>query len=263
VGGGGSSAQAGGGGSGGGGGGGGAAACTATATEGVRGAAVAISEDDGLVVAANRDSGTVSIFSTDLGGALPSVTKTSELAVGNGPWQVAIDPCGTRAFVVVREDQKVVAIDGLDTTPVVGASVVVGSEPTAIALSPNGTTLYVASWVDGTVSVIDVATLTVSKTVDLNATLAATGLLGDSVASPGRPAIAHPRSIAITNDGDADDTDETIVVTEFFAQRTAPEASGGGNVDSNWVGVLYRFDAATATPSAIDLKPLVDAGFTT
>jgi len=250
----------GGGGAGTGGSGGGNVTCTATASESARGAAIAISEDDALVVAVNRDSGSVSIFSFDDAG--PTLAKVSELSVGAEPWQVAIDACGTRAYVVTRGDQKVVAIDALDATPVVGASVSVGSEPTALVLSPNGTRLYVTSWVDGTVSVIDTATMAVTDTVDLNATLAATGLLGDSV-SAGRPALAHPRSIAITNDGDADDTDETLVVNEFFAQRSAPEADDLTNVDTNWVGVVYRIDAASLTPSAITLRALDDVGFGT
>jgi YVTN family beta-propeller protein len=243
-----------------GGGGGGPIVCDLTASEATRGAAIAVSENDDLVVAANRDSGTVSVFGFDAAG--PTLVKDAELTVGAEPWQVAIDPCGTRAFVVSRGDQKVVAIDALDTAPVVGGSVSVGSEPTALVLSPNGTRLYVTSWVDGTVAVIDTATMTVTDTIDLNDTLAATGLLGDSVTT-GRPALAHPRSIAMTNDGDGDDSDEIIVVNEFFAQRTAPELDDLSNVDTNWVGLVYRIDASTNAATTVGLRSLASAGFGT
>src|SRR5690606_25835411 len=108
-----------------------------------------------------------------------------------------------RAYVVLRKSQRVVAIDDVTTDPALGPSVAVGSEPTGVALSPNNNRLYVANWVEGTVTVIDPADMSVVETVDLNATLVGTGLLGD--VAP-RPALAHPRAIAVTNDGDDDDT---------------------------------------------------------
>ena len=227
-------------GNGGGGGGGGSApyACATRALHETRGSAVAVSPDDTIAVVANRDVGTVSIFDISYADGLPALTKTAELSTGadSEPWQVAIDGCGTRAYVVLRKDQRVVAIDSLDTTPVLGDEVAVGSEPTGLLVSPNNTAVYVANWVEGTVSVIDPATMTVTDTVDLNATLIATGLLGTGLTT--RPALAHPRSIAMTNDNDADDTDETIVAAEFFAQRIAPEGANGVNADVAKKGLI-------------------------
>jgi hypothetical protein len=107
--------------------------------------------------------------------------------------------------------------------------------------------------------------MSVSKTVDLNATLAGSGLLGPSVsAATARPALAHPRSLAITNDGDANDDDENVYVTEFFAQRTAPEmidATGKSNVDTNWAGIVYKVEVGDASATLITLPPLLDTGF--
>src|SRR5262245_26152284 len=183
-----------------------ACACNATAPTPTRGSAIAISADDSTLVSCNRDVGTVSVARVDYSGSDPALTLVDELDLGVGgePWQVAIDACGRCAYVVERESQQVTRIEGLDTaTPTVGPTVSVGSEPTGIALTPNGTQLYVANWVEGTVSVIDPATMAVSSTVDLNATLVDTGLLGSNLVA--RPAMAHPRAIAITNDGDTDD----------------------------------------------------------
>lgn len=240
-------------------GGGGAGGCTSTAPAESAGDAVAVSPDDSTVVVVNRDVGTVTIFGVDYGSGLPVMTVRAELPVGDEPWQVVIDPCGTKAYVVLRRDQKVVTIEGLDTTPTLGATADVGSEPTGLALSPNGTNLYVSNWVEGTVSVIDTATFTIASTIDLNETLAATGLLGTGVAT--RPALAHPRSIAISNDGDIYDDDETIVVTEFFGQRTAPEPAGQDNADLNWAGLVYVIDAGSEATSTVGLAPMSDTGF--
>jgi YVTN family beta-propeller protein len=168
-----------------------------------------------------------------------------------------VDGCGTHAYVVVRKDQKVVEITGVDGTPALGSAVSVGSEPTGLALTPNGTRLYVTNWVDGTVSVVDPGTMTVTSTIDLNTTLAATGFLGTVTA---RAALAHPRGVAITNNGDNSDADEHIYVTEWFAQRTAPEAANGSNSDVNKQGLIYNIDA-TGTAAVIALPPVADTGF--
>lgn len=240
--------------------GGAAPTCTTMIEGATRGDAVAISPDDSTIVVANRDAGTITVLSVDYSGAVPTLTKKAELPVGAEPWQVAIDGCGDTAYVVARKDQKLVKIENLSTTPTVGASVSVGSEPTAVAITPNNSRIYVANWVDGTVMSFD-QELAAKETIDLNGPLAATGELGANVTA--RPALAHPRSIAITNNGDAVDTDEKIVVTEFFAQRTAPEAADGSNADTNWNGILYEATVGASTATAVALAPIVDAGIVT
>jgi YVTN family beta-propeller protein len=238
------------------------AACTTTAPAATRGGAIAISPTDDRIVVANRDTGTVTVLAVEYDEIGPVMTKVAEIAVGAEPWQVAIDGCGATAYVSLRADKKLVEIVDLGGEPAKGREVAVGSEPTAVALSPNNASAYVANWVDGTVSVVDTSSMTQTSTVDLNATLAATGLLGDSVsAAKSRPALAHPRSLAITNDGDADDADEKLYVTEFFAQRKAPESPDGKSSDTNKVGVVYRVALADASAVAIELPPIADTGF--
>ncbi len=235
-----------------------------TAVGPTQGSVIAVSDDDDTVVAANRDSGTLSVFSVAYdGNNLPTMTKKVELAAGSEPWEVAINSCGTHAYVIDRREQLVRRIDALDQpTPTLGPTASVGSEPTGIALSPNNTLLYVANWVDGTVTVLDADDFALVDTIDLNGVLAGTGLLGPSVtAATARPGLAHPRSIAITNDGDDMDTDETIVVTEFFAQRTAPEATpDANNADINWDGLLYRIPANGDAITIQTLRPMAVTG---
>jgi YVTN family beta-propeller protein len=247
----------------------GSTACTKTAAGQLRGSAIALTSDSSRLITVNRDAGTVTVVSIDY--TLPNdpaLTEVAELTVGGEPWQVVIDACDSKAYVVLRKDQKVVEINDVLGTPTVGSSVAVGSEPTALALTPNNTKLYVSNWVDGNVSVIDPLTLTVTSTIDLNATLAKTGFLGPDVMTTSRPGLAHPRGIAVTNNGDKSDTDETVYVTEWFAVRTAPESLSpapsstvAAVSDTNWKGLLYQIPVGTGTPATIDLPPVLSTGF--
>jgi mono/diheme cytochrome c family protein len=236
--------------------------CKQTAPGETRGSAVALSPKDDVLVVANRDVGTVTVFHVDYASGSPAMNKVSELTVGapdSEPWQVAIDACGSRAYVVLRKEQKVVELVDVDTNdPAVGASVAVGSEPTGIAITPNNKQLYVTNWVDGTVNAITTSDMKIVSTVDLNAAIAATGDLGK--VTP-RPALAHPRAIAITNNGDASDADETIFVTEWFALRTAPDSLNGVTIDTNWKGIVYKLGVDSSTVSTVDLPPVMDTGF--
>ena len=231
-----------------------------------RGSTIAISPDDARIVAVNRDSGTVTVMAVDYGDGQPKMTvvkdidDNDEIAVGAEPWQVAIDRCGLNAYVVLRKDQKVVQIKNIHTTPELGAEVVVGSEPTAVALTPNGTKMYVANWVDGTLTVIDPATMTAIDEIDLNAAIVAhpKKFLGNVVA---RPALAHPRAIAITGNGDDSDDDEKVYVAEYFAQRTAPEAGDGKNADINHEALVYSVKVSDGSVGVVELAPIADTSF--
>ncbi|HEY8074572.1 MAG TPA: YncE family protein [Labilithrix sp.] len=224
-----------------------------------RGSAIALSADDTILVAVNRDAGSVTVFSVAYpDGASPTLTKKAEVPVGAEPWQVVLSPDGDSAYVVLRKDQKLVKVGGLKSSPAVAGSVAVGSEPTGVALTPGGTKAWVANWVDGTLSGVDTKTMAVTSTIDLNAALVSTQLLGDVKA---RPALAHPRSIAITNDGDQDESNESVYVTEYYAQRTAAEAADGSNADTAKSGIVYKMKLSDHSLTTIRLAPLADIGF--
>lgn len=224
-----------------------------------RGSTIAISPDDTRVVAANRDAGTVSVFSVDWSESQPTVEKIAEVPVGAEVSQVVINPTGDFALALSRKDQKLVRIDDLRGTPKAGATVKTGSEPTGIALSPFGDTAWVANWVDGTVIVVQTATMEPKTTVDLNAALAASGKLGDVT---GRPALAHPRSIAITNNGNSIDDDENAYVTDFYAHQKVPLTADGSNADVAKAAVVYQISVKDPTKvKLIELPPMADMGF--
>jgi hypothetical protein len=225
------------------------------------GASVALSPDDSVAVVANRDVGSVTVLKMSYATGTPATAAVvGEVSVGAGsePWQVVISPDNTTAYVVLRRDQKIVEITGLQSVPTLGRSVAVGSEPTAVALTPTGAKAWVANWVDGTIMGVDTASMAVASTVDLNAALVAYGTLG--TVAP-RAALAHPRSLAITNNGDTSDDDESIYVTEYFGQTMTPEASDGSNADTHKVGLVYRVKISDKSVSTIALAPLADMGF--
>jgi len=224
-----------------------------------KGSAIAVSADDSIVVATNRVDGSISVFAmTYPTTGAPTATKTDvDLGAGSEPFQVAISPDGDTAYVVLRDAQKLVKVGSLHSGPSKSGEVAVGSEPTGVALSPTGKHAYVANWVDGTVSDVDTSSM-LATSIDLNAPLAASGTLGTVTA---RPALAHPRAIAVTNNLDTNDDDETIYVTEFYAQQNAAEASDGSNSDVRKNGFVYAIKASDKSVKMITLAPMQDTGF--
>ena len=203
--------------------------------ESSKSSSIAISDDDRVVVMSNPDDGSVSIFST------VDDTRTARVTTGREPFAVVIHPDNQTAFVANRGDATVVEIDGIGTPGAhVAASVDVGSEPTGLALSPTGAKLFVAEWAEGRVSVIDTATMTVIASID---------------------GLRNPRAVAVTNNGDDSDDDETLVVTEFFGAPN-PDVSGCASgsaetCDTGRIGRVLRY--AVSDLSAQD--PIVFAPF--
>ena len=188
----------------------------------------------------------------------PKLVREIDLGKGSEPWQVVVGPDDDTAYVVLRRDQQLVKLVKLKSYPEVYGKVAVGSEPTSVALAPSGRTAYVANWNDGTVSVIDTAKLEAKPSIDLNAPLVATGYLGKINA---RPALAHPRSLTVTNNGDKYDNDETLLITEYHAQQFAELQSDGLNADVNKLAIVYKAKLSDYKVSTVSLSPLQDIGF--
>lgn len=226
-----------------------------------RGAAVAISSDDSLAVVVNRDVGSLSVIELDYPkDAAPKLSLKTEVLLGEGsePWQVVLAPDDDTAFVVLRRAQELVKITKLHDGPQVAYRAKTGSEPTSVALSPSGRYAYVANWNDGSITELDTEKLEPKRTIDLNAALVATGYLGEI--KP-RPALAHPRSLVISNNGDGKDDDEYIYVTEYYAQQVEAELEDGSNADTRKVGLVYQVALDSADVKTISLKALSDIGF--
>src|SRR5262249_19373212 len=119
---------------------------------------------------------------------------------------------------------KVIDINTL--SPSATADVDVGSEPTGVALSPTGAFALVTNFGEGTVSVVDTATMTVSSTIQV----------GDA-----------PRAISITNNGDDKDTDESAWVTLFFG---APRGPAPETADDGREGRLVEIPLGSLSPGS-------------
>jgi YVTN family beta-propeller protein len=212
------------------------ATCTCEAaprlTRASKSGTIAITEDQSLVAMVNPEDDSISVFRTS------DNTRVSKVTTGDEPSAIVLGPDSKTAYVANRADATVVRVTGLDTaSPAVSAPVDVGSEPTGLALSPSGAKLFVAEFAEGRVSVIDTTSFTVTGTID----------------SP-----QNPRTVAVTNDGDADDDDELVIVPEFFGE---PNANGEGK-DTGRTGRIRIYgadDLSAKTPIVLDP---IDSGFT-
>lgn len=230
-----------------------------------RGGAVVLSRDERIAVATFRSAGVVEVLALDPDAELDAlVTRRTELDLGEGsePWAAVISGDGNTAYVILRHDQAVVRIAELRGRPTLDGKVTTGSEPTAIALTPSGKRLFVANWGEGTVSVITTPDFAARAELDLNRALVDTGALG---AVAPRLGLAHPRALALTDDGDDEDGDETLYVTEFFSM---PLADAGppdepGYFDRNRQGLVYPIplsDRLGQVGEPITLGPVSDTG---
>ena len=198
---------------------------------------IALSESGGFLVNVNPDVDTITVLQPT------SLAKLGEVAVGGNPQSVVIHE-STTAYVANALDGTVSAVT-LPSGP--ATSITVGKEPMALALAPNGTRLYVANAASNTVSVVDTSTNTEITAVDLSG-------LGTS-----------PSAVAVTDDGDADDTDETVFVALFFAQLRPGRTAVDEGQDDQREGHVAAISAATNTllgaPNPIVLGPKADTGF--
>jgi len=204
--------------------------CARTLARPSKSGTIAITDDDALVVMVNPDDDSISIFRT------ADDTRLSKVTTGDEPSAVVLSADGKTAWVANRAAATVVKVSGIDTaSPTVSDPIDVGSEPTGLALTPTGAHLFVAEFAEGRVSRIDTAAMTVTGTID----------------SP-----QNPRGIGVTNDGDADDADEHVVVPEFFGE---PNANGEGK-DTGRTGRVRIYKVSDLSPEPPITFDPIDSG---
>ncbi|MEW6734408.1 MAG: hypothetical protein AB1489_23985 [Acidobacteriota bacterium] len=181
----------------------------------------------------------------------PDNNSVTRIDVGNEPnFSAIMIPVGRepQSLVLSGDDTKVYVANAVDgtvsvistATNQVTKTIKVGSEPRAVVLSPNGTRLYVANSTANSVSVIDTKTDTVIKTIE------AVG--------------SRPYALAITNDGDFDDNDERLYVTNFISEYRAGTIRPGA--DDGKEGLVYVINTATNTIfTTVAIQPMADTGF--
>lgn len=204
-----------------------------------RSTSIALTSDDRRLIVANRESNSVSIIQVRGEDGQDDNTKLAEITVGDEPCYVAIRPDDSVAFVSnsASGTVSVIALSGPRIYQVV-LTIQVGTEPRGIAVTPNGTRMYVANHTDDTVSVID-----------MSGQVIATRELG-----------GNPTAIAITNDGDEDDTDERVFVTQFYAELI--DGGPGEGFDEGKQGIVHTFQVGGTETQRIELGPAPESGFT-
>ncbi|MBI2680946.1 MAG: YncE family protein [Candidatus Solibacter usitatus] len=199
---------------------------------------LALSGDDAFLAAVNPDNNTVTFF--DLRSDINR--KLAEVPVQVEPNGVVMTPDGLKAYVANTVSGTVSVIplnirNGRISLP--SKHIIVGAEPYGLALTPNGKKLYVTNSRSESVSVIDTATDTVTKTI-----------FGVG---------PEPRGLAITNDGDADDNDETVYVTQFLSLPISGKVDGRDDAKAGHVTVIST--ATDLVTGSVTINPLVDTGF--
>ncbi|HEY6365848.1 MAG TPA: YncE family protein, partial [Candidatus Binatia bacterium] len=209
---------------------------------------IALTSDETRLVVVNREANSVSIIRVKDANGNDDATKLTEIAVGEEPRCVAIHPTDQAAYVTNGISGTVSVVDLMVGT--VAATIPGFTEPRGCALTADGSLLYVANHTAGTVSIVVTSN-------PLNP------ILDGSVQVGGRPT-----AIAITDRGTGNISDDTVFVTEIFAELNPkfndPNFNGDGeNRDLGKQGVIHAFPAGNANPTItkITLAPIPDSGF--
>jgi DNA-binding beta-propeller fold protein YncE len=221
---------------------------TSTAATPSRSTTIALTSDETRLVVVNREANSVSIIRVKDANGNDVAEKLTEISVGEDPRCVAVHPNDEVAYVTNGISGTVSVVDLVRGR--VAATIMGFTEPRGCALTPNGSLLYVANHTAGTVSIVVTSN-------PLNPVL-------DGAVQVGR----NPTALAVTNDGDADDADETVFVTQIFAELDPnfndPKFDGNGEGrDRGKRGVVQAFPAGNANPpiTEITLAAIADSGF--
>jgi len=196
---------------------------------------IQITSDDRFVWVANPDRNTVTVLSVQK----DANQKVAEIAVGKEPHSIAISP-DDRTVFVANTVSGTVSVLRNPHHPKVTQTISVGTEPYALVLTPNGTKLYVANARSNDITVIDAKSLQVIGTIDQGVGL-------------------EPRALAVTNDGDTDDSDEKLYVTQFLGVDIPGKVVGADDYKEAHVGVF-----STGTDELLGtavLHPMANVGF--
>jgi YVTN family beta-propeller protein len=190
-----------------------------------------------LLAVANPDNNTVTFFDT----SRPIPQLIDEVTVGREPNGVALAPDGREAYVANTLDGtvSVFKLDGGGRKPKLHKVLHVGTEPYGVAVTPNGDKVYVTNARSNTVTVINARNSHVIDTID-----------GVGI---------EPRGLAITNDGDDNDDNETVFVTQFLSLPVPGKVDGADDAKAGFVTMIST--ATDTVTGQIRLDPIADTGF--
>jgi YVTN family beta-propeller protein len=165
-------------------------------------------------LALSPDGNTLWVVNPDADSVTPIDTKTlvagTPLEVGTEPWGVAVT--SERVTVLNRADGSLSVLEGNTRT-----DIPVGAEPGGMALSPSARLAYVTVSSIDEVAVIDLTTKAILKYI---------------------PVGRMPWAIAVTDNGDEEDADETIIVTHRFARLRPAGQEATDDGKEGWLSVI-------------------------
>jgi YVTN family beta-propeller protein len=197
---------------------------------------LALTGNGKVLAVVNPDNDSVSFFDV----RKDKWKKIDTVEVQKEPNGVAILPNGSKAFVTNTISGTVSVLHrwGNDNYHVV-KHIRVGTEPYGLVLTPKGRKLYVSNSRSNSISVIDTHNEHKIKTIN-------------NVGF-------EPRGMAITDDGDGQDNDEKLYVTQFLALPVLGKLDGSDDSKVGKVTVIStQSDSVIGT---ITLNPLADTGF--
>ena len=166
---------------------------------------VALSQDGSWLWVVNPDHDSVTRVPTD------SLDPGVPVPVGREPWAVAVAPDGS-AVVLNRRDGSLSLVRGTQVT-----TFPVGSEPGGLALSPSGRSAYLTLSSGDEVIRVDLGSGTIAARLQVG---------------------PHPWAIAVTDDGDLEDDDESVVVAHRFARLREGGVEASNTGKEGWLTIL-------------------------
>ena len=184
-------------------------------------APLALTQDGRTLWVVNPDADSVTAVNT------ASLRASAPLSVGAEPWSVAV--AANDALVVMNRESGSLAVihDGRRT------DVGVGAEPGGLALSPTGRFAFVTLSSDAALAIVDLERLEVIGRVPLG---------------------ARPWAVGVTDDGDADDLDETVVVTHRIARLRDDSWEGVDDGKEGWLTTVPAADIVASTSGAASTR---------
>ncbi|HZJ10335.1 MAG TPA: beta-propeller fold lactonase family protein [Trueperaceae bacterium] len=185
-------------------------------------APLALSPDGRTLWVVNPDADSVTALDTT------SLRAAEPIHVGSEPWGVAVTPAGA-VVVMNRADGSLTLLAGGRRH-----DVDVGPEPGGLALSPSGRTAYVTLSSSGELAVVDLELREVVARV---------------------PVGRMPWALAVSDDGDADDDDERIVITHRVARLRLGGSEASNDGKEGWLTLLTATDRGAGQGREVVLEP--------
>lgn len=202
---------------------------------------IALTVDGRFALVANVDANSATLVEVKKADGGDAQNVIAEVSVGEEPRFVTITPDDQKGYVSNgRGDISVLDLsDKSDGHVRVITTIRLRGELRGVALSPGGGTLYVANFSDGLVHSIDTATDTLLQDI---------------------PVGGHPYAIAVTNNNNGDEGDETVLVSDFFSELD-PLGPGEG-FDTGRRGVIFTIPVGSTSVNRQTVSALSNCGFT-